>query len=102
MPPRRSGMHNKGYEMLICLVTNKVTCLYAAHRYAALADEVVADELVVQDDEPNQRQFRQLELHVETLVENWESAVAPDSPSLEFWNGIEIQNVSTGKSIRTR
>ena len=47
-----------------------LTCLHTVERYGVLSDELIPDEVVVQNREPDKRQLRKVDLELETLVKD--------------------------------
>ena len=47
-----------------------LTCLHTVERYSVLSDELIPDEVVIQNGEPDQRQLRKVDLELETLVKD--------------------------------
>ena len=60
------------YGVLTCLHTVErygvLTCLHTVERYGVLSDELIPDEVVIQNREPDQSQLRKVDLELETLV----------------------------------
>ena len=44
--------------------------MHTVERYGVLSDELIPDEVVIQNREPNQRQLRKVDLELEALVKD--------------------------------
>ena len=47
-----------------------LTCLHTVERYSVLSDELITDEVVIQNREPDQSQLRKVDLELEALVKD--------------------------------
>ena len=61
-----------------------VTCSYARKRNGVLADEIITDELVIEDDESDESHVGVVDVELEALLEDGAVALIGDRPRFLF------------------